>query len=392
MLSLRSVYGNEKGMVLSVALMLLVILTVIGSAAVVVTRMDIKIAGNFKTGTKVLYLAEAGAEFARDAMNQGKDLDGNNMDEETQVFNTANGVNWDSSGVLNSLYAGSSGSVTIVEDPTNSNFAVITSTATFGGASNTVEIVVAKGKLDPPGAIYLPGTAAQVETKFLGDIFTISGYDTKLDGTLGACAVKPGIATNDAALTTEITDADLLNGGLAASQFDNVIGEGGPPSVITTSAFYDVRAVINDLLAYQHNHFPGGNSNQFLNGTWGTDAAPEVTYIAATAEITGSVTGSGVLIVDGTLKMMTGSSLNFHGLVIVLDEISTQLGSTVDILGMLWVDRSTTLPADKAVELDPIVGTIKLSCEALEMVNDNFGRAFASTSAIMPIISWREVK
>ncbi len=62
MLKLPPIYDNEKGMVLSVALMLLAILTLMGSAAIVSTRTGIKIAGNWKAHTKVFYAAEAGLE------------------------------------------------------------------------------------------------------------------------------------------------------------------------------------------------------------------------------------------------------------------------------------------------------------------------------------------
>ncbi len=63
-MKLPPLYDNEKGMVLSVALMLLAILTLIGSAAVVTTRTDVKIAGNWQAHTRTFYAAEAGLEKA----------------------------------------------------------------------------------------------------------------------------------------------------------------------------------------------------------------------------------------------------------------------------------------------------------------------------------------
>jgi len=45
-LSLRSAYGNEKGIVLAVVLMFLAILAAMGSSAVVMTRAEIKVGGN----------------------------------------------------------------------------------------------------------------------------------------------------------------------------------------------------------------------------------------------------------------------------------------------------------------------------------------------------------
>ncbi len=62
MIKLPPIYDNEKGMVLSVALLLLAILTLMGSAATVSTRTDIRIAGNWNAQTRTFYAAEAGLE------------------------------------------------------------------------------------------------------------------------------------------------------------------------------------------------------------------------------------------------------------------------------------------------------------------------------------------
>jgi len=51
-IKLPPIYDNEKGMVLSVALMVLAILTLMGSAAIVATRTEVKIAGNWNAHTR----------------------------------------------------------------------------------------------------------------------------------------------------------------------------------------------------------------------------------------------------------------------------------------------------------------------------------------------------
>jgi len=61
-LKLPPLYDNEKGMILSVALMVLAILTLMGSAAIVATRTEVKIAGNWNAHTRTFYAAEAGLE------------------------------------------------------------------------------------------------------------------------------------------------------------------------------------------------------------------------------------------------------------------------------------------------------------------------------------------
>lgn len=51
---------NEKGIALVVALMVLIMLTLIGMAAILTTTTEVNIAGNEKQATQALYLAEAG--------------------------------------------------------------------------------------------------------------------------------------------------------------------------------------------------------------------------------------------------------------------------------------------------------------------------------------------
>jgi Tfp pilus assembly protein PilX len=56
---------NENGMVTAVALLLMAVLTLLGTAAVVVTSTDILIGGNYKVSEQAFYAAEAGVEEAR---------------------------------------------------------------------------------------------------------------------------------------------------------------------------------------------------------------------------------------------------------------------------------------------------------------------------------------
>ena len=58
--SLHSIYSNENGIILAVSLMFLTILGVIGSAAYVISKTDIKITGNYKAETKVFVSSGSG--------------------------------------------------------------------------------------------------------------------------------------------------------------------------------------------------------------------------------------------------------------------------------------------------------------------------------------------
>lgn len=66
----EGVLRGQSGMVLVTAMWLLVVLSVIGAAANVASRTDIGVAGNFKTETEAVYLAEAGMQRALGRINE----------------------------------------------------------------------------------------------------------------------------------------------------------------------------------------------------------------------------------------------------------------------------------------------------------------------------------
>ena len=60
----RSIYGNDRGVVLVLALILLGALALLGTTAVLLNTTDSKIGGNYKASGKALYVAEAGVQEA----------------------------------------------------------------------------------------------------------------------------------------------------------------------------------------------------------------------------------------------------------------------------------------------------------------------------------------
>jgi hypothetical protein len=61
---LLEILKNNRGMALVAALLIMVALTVLGMAAIMNSSTEIKIAGNYRTGTRALYIAEAGIQEA----------------------------------------------------------------------------------------------------------------------------------------------------------------------------------------------------------------------------------------------------------------------------------------------------------------------------------------
>ncbi len=61
----RVLCRDERGIALITALLFLMVLTVLGTTAVMISSTDIKIGGNYRSGNEALYAAEAGVEEAR---------------------------------------------------------------------------------------------------------------------------------------------------------------------------------------------------------------------------------------------------------------------------------------------------------------------------------------
>lgn len=67
-LNKRSVYKNEKGMVLIISIALLAIIALLGTIAVKTTTIDLKISSNSKKSKEAFFIAESGLEEARARM------------------------------------------------------------------------------------------------------------------------------------------------------------------------------------------------------------------------------------------------------------------------------------------------------------------------------------
>jgi len=61
----RGFPGDEKGMVLVLGLLLVAVLSLVGTTAVMTSTTDMKINSNYKSGAQAFYIAEAGIERAR---------------------------------------------------------------------------------------------------------------------------------------------------------------------------------------------------------------------------------------------------------------------------------------------------------------------------------------
>jgi Tfp pilus assembly protein PilX len=63
--SLRRMVGNDRGVVLVFALVLMLVLTIIGSSATMTSQVDLKISGNTKVIRTSFYVADGGIMLSR---------------------------------------------------------------------------------------------------------------------------------------------------------------------------------------------------------------------------------------------------------------------------------------------------------------------------------------
>ena len=72
---------NEKGLVLPVVLIVLAVVTAMGGAAVVLTKTDLKVGGNYRSNKRAFYIAEAGVNRAWTEL-----VDGDGTNDFSDVF------------------------------------------------------------------------------------------------------------------------------------------------------------------------------------------------------------------------------------------------------------------------------------------------------------------
>jgi hypothetical protein len=95
----------------------------------------------------------------------------------------------------------------------------------------------------------------------------------------------------------------------------------------------------NQYLALTHTTLPAGNYAG--NSTWGTSTTPQITQITGDAQITGTISGYGVLVVNGSLNV--AGNFTFNGLVIATGgNVSVQVTGNAGIYGSLLISPPTT--------------------------------------------------
>jgi len=349
-LSLRSACGNEKGIILAVVLMFLAILAAMGSVTVVMTRAEIKTGDNYKNSELAFFLAQAGAEHAREQLrvtNEASTIKGSFTDE----LGDAAGPNLQLDGYVagtddwpiasDSLTEGSY-TVYLTNDSddgffnaTDTNRTVtLTSVATGpNGSKATVEITVTMFDiLTPPSPITLIGPGATL----IGD----KSGDKSLHGD-DQCAADPINFTRPVVAISHIADLSNVQATIASTKPETYFARnttGGqvdavtdPTLILTVITSSTTDPILNN---YGVDIMNADDLNEMVKtiekaadtvALGGTSASS--VYVGATGDTQVVVVkgdfylnddGAGILVVTGELTF--NGNIDFYGMIFVIGE------------------------------------------------------------------------
>ncbi|MCL0086844.1 pilus assembly PilX N-terminal domain-containing protein [Thermodesulfovibrionales bacterium] len=128
---------DQKGVALITVLLMIVVVTAIGIAAVNIATVETRIAANHKVAKQAFYIAEAGIAHARANFD--------NLRDDTDWRDAPPTGWWPTSGTIN--VGGLTGTYTITTRDAALNSITVESTGTIAGATATVETLVERNTL-----------------------------------------------------------------------------------------------------------------------------------------------------------------------------------------------------------------------------------------------------
>ena len=414
---MKTMFKSNQGIAMVVVLAIMVILLSITGGALLLSGLNLKTANNLKTGGGAIHAADAGIQHALSVIPSGS------------TFSYSTDVNSPTSVVTATSFNGYSYTVTATNDsasPGGNTRAILISAAT--GPNNSVRKVRAYiGRFGsswvPPGTIYIPGGSSSDADFNTSGTFFVTGTDTSYsadgnnDGRADSTSAGPNSAIYGVAPLYDSMVTEFLSS-LSSSEKSKVQGLGynASTSPVTPSVFKSTTSFsVTDLATNFKNQ---AGAVQYLSGltrnsttcptppsnpissscVFGTDAAPQITYIKAdTGTIkfdTGStVVGSGVLILEGKANIF--GNFEFHGIVISLAAGPRGDESTEDKLKLKFKNDARVLGA---VLLGPTGDDLKFdikdtasvyySSQAISLVNTNWGSVIPQPAKLL---AWNEV-
>jgi hypothetical protein len=374
---------NNRGGAMVISLLVLLVLTMVGTLFVAQTKTETQIAGHDMRSTQALYNAEAGYSEAVARMSDAGDVTnymgppvgswttdpgwgrylvlaaGNSQMDPDYEATGADGLNNDGDAQTDennerypevlTLQSGNddinypwvkvhykldgANQVILFGDhdadittPPQANLArgvpiiVVTSEGGQGTARRIVEVEAVKVPVSlVDSAVYTEHDGI----KFNGTQFKVSGidHDPATWAEIPGNPQVPGIAT--------VEDPNQISGELTAQQENNVEGVGGTPSVTTSPVDLDLDALRESWLPLTETTLPAGTYDALSLGDLDNYS---VTHVTGDLHVSGTMVGGGVLIVDGDF-VCTGQ-FTWYGVVLVMENISFSGGGAgVHIFG-----------------------------------------------------------
>jgi len=385
---------NESGVALVTGLVIMVLLTAIGTYAIHITEIDQTIAGNLKASKQAFYLADAGYQWGKAHVRNSTAIPPETV----------------GSSFTQTLGSGTMTITFLAQDPAGIAMqytVAIRATGTLGQATRTIDALVTKTYALGDAPIAIRG--AEANSGFTGNKFKIDGNDYFYNPDTGSWQttgeIGLGVSVPNDSLQAQVVSA------LSDQQQNNIIGQGGTPSVgISTSFPSDA---ITDLANALCDAAPPGNRATIalsgtlpLNGTttWGNRALPEIHCITgsgtpsqpATLDIGGNFSGAVILVVRNA-QLVANGAFHFEGLIINSgNDVGVRIrgGGDKEIYGSLMVNE---LNHDAQLELEATGAvTFRASASALAMASQLFSwQAWQTLLPVAPIDvqerSWREV-
>jgi hypothetical protein len=355
----RKFPGDEKGMVLVVGLLLISVLSLVGTTAVMTSTTDMKISSNYRSGARAFYIAEAGIERAR-AQLLSLGVSGFTLSQSLFVSAGFNG-SLSNSGNIANFYANGAfvtddfpfiwqtsfgdGTYRVyltndltdgVTSKTDTNLQV-TLTSFGRGPNNSlavVQAVVKKLALPPlPGAIVLPGPGVS----FQGGLYNNTDYKGQ---------EKYAVAlTSDAARSSVISNLTAINrlykytsdDGNGASSIRNTAATIDPTwnSVSGIEALYRALMSVADTVTGAP-----GTTTTLTAGQVGTDSNRKIVVVNGNAVLDSLHDGAGILVVTGQLTWR--GNTHYKGLIMCIGQGSVLANGwySGDIKGALLVAKT----------------------------------------------------
>ena len=405
--------GNESGAVLIMALVLMIVMAAMIPAALHYTQEDFDRSSNFTESTELFYLAEAGLEHAK-TLTVTTTMNGVLAGPDGDITTTAdngtfgvgalftapdgnvydqiafNGTNYYIRGYDNDdgdgdLSVDADGIMFVQSHGLNSDFSVNRSLTAMTELFNLPPSTF-------PAAVTLVGPASTITSTGSGFVVAgakspgyTSGYaidgteDTNCPGVNGIATESPGPGQFVANTSMCTAPSCLVMSGGASTKIKGV--DGGSPDVGYDKTSFTAQDAEDLHTMMTAPGVPDSTVTTDFNwpatGTIGSAANPVNLYFQGDLNITGNITGYGVLIVDGDLDI--SGTLTWNG-IILIGSCSTCNGALVGtgaatVNGAMVVGNSV----DAAVNFTGSAN-INYSCEGIDIANGTFDFTFQTVA------------